>query len=1123
MTQLVTVKRICEHLEKYVFDRVWNQPYSQFRSYVRPVLLNPVRRYPDEKDADGNIVKRGEIIDIAPITGFTSGRYSRILTPPYNSDEELADWLPKSSPKFFLYAIPADFFSTHKYDIQKWTLFSSFCTKNCEDLQMFTEDGILLNRGFIYIMQSDMNNCMLVAVESNMMLKLINNVVSKIPNVMFGKYHDSDSVADNVIASARMTTTYLPKTGYLESTKNMELPAGNGDKLALPDATFVLYNGKLCTGTYWRNFQIGGYVEAIKDDDVLGHFDVDAWSEDAPIYTDLVDEYGEDSTTPEESAKRLLIHIPKLLNPNYYLITPNTCDMWIVPLEGGGKSVDVNGVYLYPCKGGTHQITHNDFSIDYNLIKGIADAEGFTKYVIRVYVRTHNRQSVFIRDANYVDFLYNLTDEEITTFLLGKHDWQTKQNKLTFWSADHLEDCKYADALLRKRCKELNILNAEKEACKRDAYDKDACAVNQCRCCGLRAQCPNKELDETEPKITDHFCPYYTSRSIQDYIDILGYFHVLALIGKRVWHFNVLKEGTDSVVVYAPLALNPPEMQATDFYPIVYLNGVRVPQGAIKWQSTTSTNVDVEEIGHESADLDTANIIPMNYSVRLKIKLLPYYQETDHQLLSSNYVYYKLVDGEYRKAILLNGDESSEEYQSLTPEEKLVVDGFYGKRVDSYKQKFYLRMNDVHYGDHISVEVLDKRQDAVHLLMKMPGDISEVRSVHLHTYDQWAVYRLVETTNGSQTETVFVKVDDPGVFDTVSYVLSISPAWVETTETLLIVEGPQVFEDTIKFDITGGKGEFVNGKYTVTPGTVGYIGNNFYQSLADKTTGVTLDSDIAFLNDKRLIPELDYVTNKEWKGFAYTNLDGTKASYVTAVPIFCQNVSYLKESNQLDVIRTNTYVINQQRGFLTGDHITWEGQTPVWFDELSTLVIDGVLCSTYQQVMGKITLNGCTHRNGAPYEIKTSVSTLIKSILNYDEAMELDLTRIAQVREFFGETLNIPMMRTIIPHSHQLYSIYLEEIIKKYLTDESWDFKRLSECANKEEYLAQFSDFDYLKNYDVLLREDNPITEYDYGFVDSFAIYHPLVAKYREDYDKLNELVRTVLPNDPIKHKDVKK
>ena len=149
MIPIATTSRICEHLEKYVYDRIWNEPYTESRMYTVPGIISPVDKHVVTVDGEPTTV-----VQYTPASGYLSGRYSKILLPPFNSEEDLKAWLPSSATKFFVYAIPDRFFSAAKVGVPRWTLLSDYCTDRCLDLHVFTESGVILNRGAIYIKQA---------------------------------------------------------------------------------------------------------------------------------------------------------------------------------------------------------------------------------------------------------------------------------------------------------------------------------------------------------------------------------------------------------------------------------------------------------------------------------------------------------------------------------------------------------------------------------------------------------------------------------------------------------------------------------------------------------------------------------------------------------------------------------------------------------------------------------------------------------------------------------------------------------------------------------------------------------------------------------------------------------
>ena len=79
MTTDLTALRISEHLEKYVFDKIWNDPYTEYRTFTVAECLTKVAT-----------------------AGIFFGRYSQIQLPsevPYKSS--------RSKLFFYVYAIPA--------------------------------------------------------------------------------------------------------------------------------------------------------------------------------------------------------------------------------------------------------------------------------------------------------------------------------------------------------------------------------------------------------------------------------------------------------------------------------------------------------------------------------------------------------------------------------------------------------------------------------------------------------------------------------------------------------------------------------------------------------------------------------------------------------------------------------------------------------------------------------------------------------------------------------------------------------------------------------------------------------------------------------------------------------
>lgn len=546
--------------------------------------------------------------------------------------------------------------------------------------------------------------------------------------VIFGKYYDSDGVADNQIKSFMVTSSL-----YSSIHRGSNL-------FGIDTATYSLCNGKLITGeptSYQSYIKAGDYIDSVTDEDVVGVvkaycFDKTTYVLDttggwrsgvqyyqrkqnptdfgfiyiaveintSTEYFDALSRFGalfvkdeeiSATYTGSDGKEKLLVHIPKEYNPNHFLITQQTCDIWLVPRKLRKWNPDdddevipcpyLSGVYIYPCgnEDKFSQVTFNDFSIDMDYIRTLANEHLMVdgEYEVRVYVRWHNKQKVAIRDYNYTDLLYSLDDDEIITFLRGMHEQQADGN-LLFWKASNLETSKYTEALLRRRNK---------------VWQKPA---TQCDLCGLSDRCTLVERDDTGAviPITDHICPSFTLRSLRDYIEILGYYHVLSLVANRVTHFRVTKEGSHSVVVDTPLAHAGTDMTSVDYYPVVYHNGYRISQDRISFGESSAGVDGVAEIIHETHELYNNGIVRPEFGSRLKIDINPHYTLSEDVVFQHDKHYFVKKDG---KMSLLHGC-NRRVYDNMYD--------WYGNPLDNRNNYQY------RYGDFVSERTVNMCSDA---------------------------------------------------------------------------------------------------------------------------------------------------------------------------------------------------------------------------------------------------------------------------------------------------------------------------------------------------------------------------------------------------------------------------
>ena len=962
MTTDLTALRISEHLEKYVFDKIWNDPYTEYRTFTVAECLTKVAT-----------------------AGIFFGRYSQIQLPsevPYKSS--------RSKLFFYVYAIPAAMFRSLRLKVLTWTSLAKFCTDNLIDIELFSEDGRRCIRDGVFIRQADKNDCILVAVETTAFQACFGADYSSARKIFFGEMFDSDLHPSVKYVEMKLKTTDLPS--------NSIRPKGYDPITVDGKPTYTMYNGKLLTGDYVKHLAAGALVENVFDENIVGYFDTPATGREAPSY----DAY-------HTLIHRLLIHIPKELNDERFIITPNTCDIYLVPTKMTTGHPEMSGIYLYQCGRGEHfhQLTHNDFGIDKDWLDEIARANEFEEYFVRVYVRILDQDKKAIRDANYINVLYSHTDEEIVDFLLGRSSYP-----IDFWTAPVLE---------------------------RGLYGK----------CGLLRR-----------RMT-------TDYTLNDYIDLVGYYHTLALIGKRVTHFEITKEskGTREFVVRAPLALQ--DYGVDDYFPIVYLNGIRVdPENVSLLPGINADNVNCKELVFTPDASWWTKVIDVNYSLRVRVIL----QNVPLQI--GDKVVVELLDNQKHGSMRhFNLVVPGSTIQMQTKDEWKVYQ-VYDEPLFRYEQTWdeFVRSGTVYY----------KWDERSHDYVKATG-LEIGQPINLLDY------ALFEKRENSHVENVtYQPINDPGEFDEETKVLTLKSEWLGVD--LVVVEGNITLEN--------------RGGCTITDKIDGWMGHDMWHNPITTCDNFPMDNETVFMNDKRLIRGLDYTME------GYTSHD-----FHSGAKLYLQNVSWLKKSNHYEVIRTNQMTLSNQRGFLRGNIVYWNHQNPFWFDELSILNIGGLVCSNIvHDGFGTITLLDY-HHNGIPFEFRMTVSSKIKKIVG-DHGEAEDNRRLEVIKAYFDSKYTPPYHQTIVKKSYKIYSLYLEQIINAYFNDPEFDFELTPSDVVFEEQFVDFTDW---KRRDVAYS----LSPEDLKYVDVYPIFNRLRTENRYDYYKITQLAKRLLPSDHIKHKDI--
>ena len=1109
MNQLTTINRICEHLEKYVFDKIWNDPYSEYRTFTVAELLTKVAT-----------------------AGIFSGRYDQVQLPSEVS------YLPGTSNLFFqVFSIPACQFRSLHLNVLDWVSLEEYCSNNLIDIEFFSEEGRKMVRAGVFIKQAEKNDCILVAVEQTGFSNCLGSIYKgkEEKKFFFGEMFDSDLHPSVVYESLRLRPNELPI-----NQRNAVDPV---IKSGVP--TYALMNGKLLSGDYMRFLSSYSLIEKVYDENIVGIFDTPS----SLTYLNA-----------KNAKERVLIHIPKTMNREHIFITANTCDLYLVPTEmTDNSSPTTKGIYLYQCGRDEHfhQLTHNDFGIDKDWLDTIAAANNFKSYVVRTMVRICDRDKKAIRDANYLNILYLHNDQEIVDFLLGVAEW-----KMDFWTAESLEDSLYGKATMRRR----NVVAQP--------------AATQCDVCQVKNIC------DAYPK-TELPCPSFNRRSLNDYVDLIGYYHTLALIGKRVTYFEVTDDltGNNEFIVRAPLALQ--EFGHKDYFVVVYYNGLRLSQDCVEVLiGANAANVHNKELEFTADASWWTKVIDVNYAYRLRVIV------KNHQLKTGDKVVVEVFDSRERrdaedKPIKIVDMPAEAEWRLTQDTEFQRNKRYFFKTV--YEDPETHETKDVMHVAVIKEDMIGKpigpdyeydvgytetrtiyNVDGIPYTTEVVVPISEFYdllnevTVQLSSEHDWKVYQINEEQDKIFIKTLdthfvecktyykcvtdesidaqtrvyeegndkfieafvtagdritgdfyerienvkphnvtYYKIDDPGTFDKTSLTLNINPFLYKGAK-IAIVDGPVALEDAASVDIT-------------TEST-GYLGKELWTEPAKTLDNEPLDSELIFLNGHRLIRGLDYT------------MDGYKpGNHHTGARLFLQNVSYLRQHSDFQAIRSNTTTLSNQRGFLKGRIIYWNHQNPFWFDELSILTIGGKVCANIIHEFGTITLTDGKdygnerdfmtmnhtggYDNGSPFEFRMSVATKVKDLVG-DYHQDEDNRKIEMIKAYYDAKFKKPDYITIVKRSHKIYSLYTEQIVTDYVTNPRFDFS--VDMPSRKLFDEQFEGFTAWKARDVVFN----LSPEDLKYVDVYPLYNRLQAIDRYQYTKISKLAALMLPSDKYQHKD---
>ena len=451
-TQIDTSKAMTQYLNKYCLDHVWNMPDTEYRQ---------------------NFIAR--VIHSVPQMGSVH------LGP-------ISIYLP-TNDAYYVYEVPKCCMGNLNIELPDWQVLDEWLDTNPFDFRVTGSNGEWLWRHGIYVIDYPCHSSFIMAIESRMARTILGEHYN-FKKIYVSVYVDSDGEPLTNLSTECMRPTNL-------DTRNQAW-----DLCKLADITFI--NGRESQPTSVDDIRVGDYIEFIDDPDIISDFTVNLTVVgESRIYRSAVHPWF-----------NFIMHIPKEDNPENYLITHNTCDIFIRPLNISNARLRGLFLHRFNTTDSIVQITHNDFGISDRLLNAYMSALGTTEIEIRVIARRHKKNLTLIRDANYISMLYQLSDDEILDFLSGNGD-----PSLPFWTAQHLEQSRYVDMMFE------NPLHSG-------------------------------------------------NNSLTSYIKALGYYNTMALLCKRVTRTTIGPNTTHVFTVDLPMSM----LHIPNIDVFLYINGKKIDE-----------------------------------------------------------------------------------------------------------------------------------------------------------------------------------------------------------------------------------------------------------------------------------------------------------------------------------------------------------------------------------------------------------------------------------------------------------------------------------------------------------------------------------------------------------------
>lgn len=258
---------LCRYINSYLLDKVWNEPFKEYRRNIRPMLLS-----------------ERSVINVAKL------RVGDVQ-------------LPTTNTRYHIYSVTKDTFGGVVVAPDVWTSLTDFNNNNQANLKIFSKHGKILFHDGIYIKQDPYNKFLIIAIDKIMYRTILGNNYL-LTDIFLELYYDSDTPNDIDMWSSHIKTTTDQQNIF--------------DKIS-DKTTNILINGYTVSSVGLYDLSIGDYVDIIEDNNITIEFDIDL----------TINADNRAFLSTQDSMWKQIIHIPKELNTDNKVITHNTCDVYV--------------------------------------------------------------------------------------------------------------------------------------------------------------------------------------------------------------------------------------------------------------------------------------------------------------------------------------------------------------------------------------------------------------------------------------------------------------------------------------------------------------------------------------------------------------------------------------------------------------------------------------------------------------------------------------------------------------------------------------------------------------------------------------------------------------------------